>query len=172
MGTVALLAVSAFVAEASAPFMGAADSGVLLSFERTACYGTCPDYTVTVFQDGRLEYRGREFVKIGGRVRGRISRWDREALDAAFTKAAFCDLVGEYPSGPTDLPSVRIDWSACPGRSSVDHYLGDESAPAALVRLEGTVDAILRTERWIGTKAERAVQWGEVELPPRAQGME
>jgi hypothetical protein len=96
-----------------------------------------------------------------------------EALQTASLKADFCSLKTEYlESEVTDNPSVMISWDACKPGKLVDHYLGDHGAPAALLHLENGLDAILRAERWVGTKAERAVQWGEVETPLPPSWME
>jgi hypothetical protein len=37
-----------------------------IKLERTACLGTCPIYSVTIFSVGRLEYKGEMFVKAKG----------------------------------------------------------------------------------------------------------
>ena len=38
-----------------------------MSLSRTACYGTCPVYSVTIDADGSITFQGREFVKSLGK---------------------------------------------------------------------------------------------------------
>jgi Domain of unknown function (DUF6438) len=49
-----------------------------IKLERTACLGTCPIYSVTIFSDGRLEYKGEMFVKAKGIHQETAAKeWDR-----------------------------------------------------------------------------------------------
>ncbi|MEO8396969.1 MAG: DUF6438 domain-containing protein, partial [Chloroflexota bacterium] len=34
------------------------ESNVAITLERTACHGTCPIYTVSIFEDGTVNYEG------------------------------------------------------------------------------------------------------------------
>ena len=47
---------------------------VLMTLERTACFGTCPIYRVVVFKDGRIEYPGEQYVKVVGQAQRRLGR--------------------------------------------------------------------------------------------------
>ena len=39
---------------------------VEIKLERTACFGTCPIYSITVFDDGTAIYEGKQFGRIEG----------------------------------------------------------------------------------------------------------
>lgn len=43
-----------------------------LVLEREGCYGSCPSYTITVFKDGRVVWRGKEYVRVKGKAHSRI----------------------------------------------------------------------------------------------------
>jgi hypothetical protein len=90
-----------------------------LVLERTACYGTCPDYTLEIHGDGQAIYDGRRFVRVHGRVAGRIPQ---TAVDALFAKAACAHpekWKSEYTWPVTDNPTATV---------TVD-LAGDGSAP-------------------------------------------
>ena len=54
------------------------------------------------------------------------------------------------------MPSVNTSYTPAGGRTKeVRHYLGDNDAPVALNRIEGSIDQLVHVERWIGTEAER-----------------
>ena len=58
-----------------------ADSGITkISLERTACYGTCPVYKLTVYRSGRVEFQGTDHVRQKGSRRGKISSGDFDKL--------------------------------------------------------------------------------------------
>lgn len=129
----------------------------LATLERTACYGFCPVYKVTIFRDGAVEYEGEQFVKVRGRAAGRISAGQLDELDALFQRNGYLQLASSYQKqNVTDLPSAFTSYSPAPGRTkSVKHYLGDFSAPEALTRVEEGIDRIVHIEQWIGTPEER-----------------
>ena len=53
-----------------------------VQLERTACYGNCPAYTVTIHGDGRVEYNGKTPVKEKGLREGRIEAEQIKATPA------------------------------------------------------------------------------------------
>src|SRR5919202_5807692 len=50
-----------------------------VTLERTACFGTCPAYKVTIRSDGTIIYEGREFVQMKGTYKGEVYAFDRLA---------------------------------------------------------------------------------------------
>lgn len=134
-----------------------------MTLERTPCFGSCPDYTVTVFGDGRVEYEGRSSVAVEGRQESQIDRETVERLLTGFYDAEFFDMKAEYihprtvkiqvdgtvkeqSAFVTDLPlytvTLRIgDWE----KSIVDYY----GAPDALRELERMIDAFAGTAQWV-----------------------
>jgi uncharacterized protein DUF6438 len=124
------------------------DSGrdVTITLERTACFGACPVYTVTITGDGRVEYEGKEFVRVKGRASATIPAADVAALAAAFDKAGYFSLQDKYTANITDLPtnitSIRIDGRF---KQIVDYY----GAPQALKDLERQIDRVGRTSQWV-----------------------
>jgi hypothetical protein len=129
----------------------------LATLERTACYGFCPVYKVTIFRDGVVEYDGEQFVKVQGRATGHLGARQLAELDALFQQNGYLQLASSYQKQTvTDLPSAFTSYSPAPGRTkSVKHYLGDWSAPEALTRVEEGIDRIVHIEQWIGTLEER-----------------
>lgn len=131
-------------------------SSVEIQLARTACFGTCPVYTVTVRGSGEVTFRGVKFVEDSGSSATTIERSRIAALLAAFEQAHYFDLADSYEPGnsacgaaATDHPavttSIRID-----GRSKrVAHYTGCADVPIALATLENAIDSIVGTGRWI-----------------------
>ncbi|MBI1849023.1 MAG: hypothetical protein HYR85_01635 [Planctomycetes bacterium] len=130
---------------------------VFVRLERTPCYGWCPSYVVTVHRDGRVDYEGRAWVKEIGQRAATLPRETFAKVEAFLTTNRFWELEDAYlRAGATDCPTVIVS-AARAGASpkTVRHYTGDGDAPTRLVDVEDGLDALLGTERWIGTSEER-----------------
>lgn len=129
----------------------------LATLERTACFGFCPIYKVTIFRDGIVEYEGEKFVKIVGRATGRLTARQLAQLNELFQINGYLRLENAYDSlDATDLPYAFTSYSPAGGQTkTIRHYLGDRSAPEALTRVEQGIDRIVNIEQWIGAPEER-----------------
>jgi hypothetical protein len=146
-----LLAPAIALADSSVPKSAGGASLVMASLERTACYGRCPIYTVTVLRDGTVTWQGRRFVKVVGSATAKLPARTVAALAAAFRRADFFALADRYDHRDvTDNPSAITTFSDGTRTKKIDHYYGDESAPAALRELEARVDELAGTARWVG----------------------
>ncbi|HEY6036458.1 MAG TPA: DUF6438 domain-containing protein [Kofleriaceae bacterium] len=131
---------------------------LLASIDRGACYGTCPIYTLAVYRDGKVEYEGKDFVVTKGQASGTVTAAQLAALDKLFTEDHFLAYNSKYTSyDVTDESSARTAYRplGATETKTVDHYYGDMKAPESLTKLEERFDAIVQSERWIGTRAER-----------------
>ena len=63
-----------------------------ITLERTACFGTCPVYKVTVKRDGNVTFEGTEFVKETGMHSGKISGQQFQQLAAKIEQIGFLRL--------------------------------------------------------------------------------
>jgi hypothetical protein len=135
---------------------------VMATLERTACYGWCPVYTLTIHRDGRVEYHGEEFVKQRGSAAAELTPGQIDELDRAFATAQYFSLGSDYThEDATDASSAITSYRKDGRDKKIAHYHGDEHAPDALTTLENAIDSIVGTERWIGTRAEREGHAGE-----------
>lgn len=46
---------------------------LVVSLERTACFGACPQYSVSLYRDGIVAYEGVRFVKVRGKRMARLT---------------------------------------------------------------------------------------------------
>jgi hypothetical protein len=123
---------------------------VVITLERTACFGTCPVYSLTIRGDGTVAYEGKDFVEVKGPAETTISQDQIEKLIVEFEKADFFSLKDSYAErtitdAPTVITSITVD-----GKSkTVEHYHGDLSAPEKLTALEDRIDDIVNSDQWI-----------------------
>jgi hypothetical protein len=129
----------------------------VITLERTVCFGSCPAYKVTIYDDGKVVYEGQEFVKRKGRVEARISKAELEQLVREFDRLDYLKLDDQYgvghkcPEDWTDYPSAITSLTRNGKQKTVNHYLGCRGLPILdqLRALEDKIDEVVKTDRWI-----------------------
>ncbi len=122
--------------------------GARLVLERTLCYGFCPDYTIEIRGDGQATFEGRKFVRVRGRISGRILQ---AQVDALFAQAACAQpekWKSEYTWPVTDNPTAIVTFDPSGGGPTIvvrDYPPCHETherneTPAALCELERAID--------------------------------
>lgn len=106
--------------------------------ERTECLGRCPVYEVTLFEDGRVLYEGREHAPIGAGQR-RIDPAEAARLMDAVLRIE--PWACEPERIAADYPQVILTVSRGGRARRIVHDHGDPCAPAAIRRIEGEIDA-------------------------------
>ncbi|MBD2044982.1 hypothetical protein H6F78_04940 [Coleofasciculus sp. FACHB-64] len=129
---------------------------VALTLERTACFGFCPIYKLTVYGNGKVVYEGKRFVKVTGTRTTTISKTAARKLIADFQKLNYFKLQDSYTGGHTDAPSAITSLTIGKKQKTVHHYLPSPDAPTQLTELENKIDTVVNSKQWIGTDAERA----------------
>ncbi|HEY5944128.1 MAG TPA: DUF6438 domain-containing protein [Kofleriaceae bacterium] len=141
-----------------------------IRLERTACFGTCPAYTVSVQGDGRVEWIGHSSVATLGRQQGHVTRGQLEELSRRLDRVRFFerDEYGELPKKPecttvgsTTQCSFGTSVTICSDtshtiisawRGSRTHRIDNDHCNdrPELDALEDYIDRITNTEAWIG----------------------
>src|ERR1041385_7544570 len=135
---------------------GSNDDSITLS--RTACFGTCPIYTVTINSDGAVTFNGERFVKNVGLAHGRIDQSAFRDLVREFEKLDYFTLPDEFvpgtkmcPNMVTDMPSANTSIRLNNKTKRVAHYhgCGTSGVLAGLTALENRIDEVAGTQKWI-----------------------
>ena len=130
-------------------------SHLVVTLERTVCFGGCPAYQLTIYGDGRVVYEGKAFVNVKGKQTSQIGSGQVAELVSAFEKAGYLSLKDNYTVPASDLPTT-ITSIALNGRSKrVSHYgIGGspdvDSDPTELYELENKIDEIANSKQWVG----------------------
>jgi hypothetical protein len=124
-----------------------------LTLTRTACFGPCPVYTLSVFNDGSAQFDGLAFTDIEGVAVTRLSGEQMAAIadeivDSNFFQYKVDDQCVVFA---TDHPSVKLEilWH---GRTrSADVNVGCEKRMTdPIPHLSNRIDEIVNTMQWIG----------------------
>jgi hypothetical protein len=135
---------------------------LMITLERTGCYGICPVYKLTITADGAVEFEGRRFVKQEGvTIKSAISLERLKELMAEFDRVKFFSLDDDYSetrfSCRTDHPSAFTSIRTNGRSKRINHYLGcgEPKVPKELTELENKIDEIVNTAQWLPDKKER-----------------
>ncbi|WP_157098990.1 DUF6438 domain-containing protein [Novosphingobium rosa] len=138
-----------------------------ITLERSACYGTCPVYRVTIHGDGRVVFTTgtapvdpvdalhRRFaqsdgVLLPGTHEARIDPSSVVELIEKFKSAHYWQLKSTYRAPVTDSPTYVLTFDIGHQRKTVVDYVGREAGmPKAVTELENAVDQAAGTDRWV-----------------------
>ncbi|MFC4763520.1 DUF6438 domain-containing protein [Dyella koreensis] len=169
------------LAVAVAVFEAAATSGpdeVAITLERSACFGSCPVYKVTIHGDGHVQFTTntspvdevdgvhRQFSPSGGVLlpgahEDRVRPEAVKALVAQFEAADFWHLKDEYRAQVTDVPTQVITLVVGGRKKAVVDYMGTKAGmPQEVKDLEVAIDRAAGTDRWV-SGAPGLVSWLE-----------
>jgi hypothetical protein len=127
-----------------------------ISLTRTACMGDCPEYSVRVWGDGRVEYEGFANVKTVKKRQSQLAADKVRALLAEFDKDKFWEIDPIYSeAGCTgtycfDWPSTTIEVTIGGASHRIEHFYGCAAAPKSLFKLEKMVDETANVQQWTG----------------------
>jgi hypothetical protein len=127
---------------------------VSVTLKRTACYGTCPVYTVSIHGSGLVEYFGEWHVDVPGPQTDRIPPGRVKDLLKAFEDIHFFDLKDKYFENCTDLPTAIISILVDGKTKQVSNYFigceGAKSGPQVdLAKLADQIDGAAGAGRWV-----------------------
>lgn len=75
--------------------------------QRTACFGRCPIYVLTVYEDGTVIYEAERFVPEEGTFKAKVSTDLYQKLLRRAEEASFFEMQSKYDSeSVTDLPTT------------------------------------------------------------------
>lgn len=155
-------------AKPDAPFPAIDYAHLKIELTRSACYGSCPDYKVSIDGAGNVVFSTREApadpvsgvhrefsfghpgVLVGGVHRAKIDRATLDALIAQFRDVHFFGLKREYFYPVTDNSTQIVRFASGPSEMTVTDYVGTAAGlPAAAKALEQAIDDAAGTARWV-----------------------
>ena len=129
-----------------------------ITMERNRCYGTCPNYSLTITATGKVTYRGKNFVKSKGTRKARIPRNQVATWFSELERIGFFALKERYElvedgcgSAVSDSPSITITVKSGRKSHTVTHFTGCKGIESLnlLVELENAIDEAVKVQRWV-----------------------
>lgn len=81
---------------------------VMISFEQTGCFGTCPVHKMVIYQDGSAYYWAERHTKLQGSFMYQFTSEEMEEFLKKAEELDFFKMQAEYTSPITDLPTTII----------------------------------------------------------------
>ena len=128
------------------------EDDIVITMERSACFGTCPIYSAKIYADGSVVYVGKEFVKEKGERRFKIAPERVQQLIKEFQRIDYFSLKDRYDTDEngnswTDLPTTITSICLDGKKKKVVNYYG---APQKLDELEDKIDSLAGLYRLLG----------------------
>ncbi|KOA19500.1 hypothetical protein CLHOM_21080 [Clostridium homopropionicum DSM 5847] len=125
-----------------------------IRLQRTMCYGTCPVYSVTVDNEGNVNYHGEMFVYKSGEQHWKISKKKVEQLNDLIEDFGFKSFI--YEPGEefiTDQPSciTTVKYSG-EETKEIDHYYGHIMIDDSLAAFEKKIDRIIGIKKYVNPR--------------------
>jgi hypothetical protein len=129
----------------------------VITLERGACFGSCPVYKLTIYDDGTVEYEGKEFVRLRSKAKGQITQEALQELIREFEKIDYLKLDDSYEVGSKNCPEswtdhplaiTSLNWQG--KQKKIRHYHGCRGLAILdqLTALENKIDEVVNTRRW------------------------
>ena len=122
----------------------------VITLERTACFGVCPVYTVTIQDDGTVQYQGVQHVRVAGVHMWKIEPLAVDALARGMQKAGFFEMKDAYRMPVTDMPTTYTTLTIGGRTKRITDYMG---APQALAEIEARIDEVSGAKGYVRVSA-------------------
>lgn len=119
------------------------------SIRRTPCYGRCPEYTITIYPNGKVEYLGVRFVDKVGKFSATVTPDVLESVKAKAKELGYFEMEDVYKSEVSDFPtcitSITID-------GKTKRVVNESAGPENLATFEKFLDETFLNLRWLSAE--------------------
>lgn len=117
-----------------------------LTYERTACFGTCPQFKLLIHHSGLLTYDGQIFTEKTGIWQKQLSQKELSEIYKKFEGAKLDNYQDNYPADYTDLPSKIITFK---NGKNLRTIRIEGKHPEVLDELTTYLDSIANSSDWV-----------------------
>ena len=109
---------------------------IILKFEKTACFGKCPVYSVLIFSNGTVSYEGRANVDKIGIFESFVNDSFVFTVFQEAEKIDFFNLKKQYPNGDDQIPDLPKTITFLKKGKKELEIVNTYEAPQALLEFE------------------------------------
>lgn len=117
----------------------------MIGFEKTACFGKCPVYKLTVYSDGYVLYEGLRFSEKMGKWEKKLKRKEKNSLCKSFKEADLWQYEDMYESELVDLATTHMSFTY---KDKTKTISGKIERPEALLALDAQMVTLAESEGW------------------------
>ena len=123
----------------------------LVEFQRGACYGKCPVYTLTVYNEGLAKFNGKKFTDKDGIHTKQLSKAQVAELRTLLEKADLFRYPDSYGEGIVDAPLTTLTYYS-ENDGPVKRISGKDDRPEALKALDTRMEELVNSAGWESLK--------------------
>jgi hypothetical protein len=124
---------------------GSKEKQQIIRMDKSACFGTCPIYTMLVFDNGMVEYRGDKFCEKLGIYEKQLSDEEFSIVTSLLKEIDFESLEERYDANLMDAQITTFNFSY---NNVSKKVRGIYSWPKSLKELDKALSSIGETEDW------------------------
>lgn len=121
------------------------DSAATITLTRNGCFGTCPQYDLTIHASGAIEWWGVWHVDVQGPAKGKLTPAEVAPLFKHVSKSCFfeaCPLLGGFP---TDQEALSIEVKTGGRARELKH-----PTFAIVAELTEQIEKVTHAKKWVG----------------------
>ncbi|NBC07750.1 MAG: hypothetical protein GVY26_11215 [Bacteroidetes bacterium] len=118
----------------------------IIEMSKGPCYGRCPVFTLTVYENGIASYEGERYTDRLGTYVKKLEKGQMERLLGEFKRANVWQFRDSYRGRIPDMQSVTITYREDNKKKTIT---GKEIRPNAVKWLETQLDQVAQSEGWI-----------------------
>lgn len=142
-----LFAATAFTAScSSSSSMNPGKSKKVIEMTKGPCYGNCPVFTLTIYENGYATYRGERYTDRLGTYGKKLDKAQMQRLLDEFKKTNLWQYRDVYVGRIPDMQSVTITYHEGARKKTV---AGKEIRPNSVKWLESVLDQVANTDGWV-----------------------
>jgi len=125
---------------------------IVFMLKKTPCFGTCPTYTMRIYNNRYTEFIGTKHTEKIGTFGKFLTENDYKQLVQSFEDKKFISYDDFYESNIADLPSVSISYFTSDSKKTIK---GKRERPEAIHKLQFKLETIAEsTTGWTATEAK------------------
>lgn len=109
--------------------------------KRGACFGTCPIYELTLFANGKLNYKGKAYTAYTGFYTGQIDKEKALVFFNKIKKYNWATYPEKYPVDNVDFPQFVLQYHTTKMQKEIK---GNSRAAVELVELTKELDSFVK----------------------------
>ena len=118
----------------------------VIEMQKQPCFGNCPVYDLVFYENGLIQYTGKQFVDMKGVHVKKMNINDLRKLVKQFEEAKFFEFNSMYRAPYPDLQTVSITFSNNGLTKTITGK--SEGRPEEILALEAQLEAIITAPGW------------------------
>ncbi len=117
----------------------------VIEMSKGPCYGTCPVFTITVYEKGVVSFKGERHTDKPGLHVKLMKKADFQKLVNAFANANLWQYKDVYKSQVPDFQTVTLTYYE---EGDIKTIVGKDGRPSAVLELEQMLDLLAAEDGW------------------------